>query len=128
MAIFLKIIALALITIFAFILTKQTKTEFSLLIVLVAGILIITLTLNSVSSVIVSFKNIFTKTGVNNSLLIPLLKIIGIGYLAEFSANLCIDAGLSSIADKVLFSAKIIILVLSLPIITNVIDLVMGLL
>ena len=56
-----------------------------------------------------------------------MLKIIGIGYLVEFSANVCRDSGNSSIADKVIIAGKMMIFIISLPIITNLFDLVLDL-
>ena len=124
----LKIVAIALITVFAHMLVKQVKPEIAVIIALVGSIIIISLTVNSLKSVISSFYSIFKTTGVDAALLTPLFKIIAIGYIAEFGANICVDAGASSVADKILFSAKIIILMLSLPIITQVIDMVVALL
>lgn len=124
----LKIVAIALVTVFAHILIKQVKPEIAIIISIVGSILIISMTVNSLSSVINSFYKIFTQTGVDTTLLSPLFKIIAIGYIGEFGANLCVDAGANSVADKILFSAKVIILVLALPIITTVIDLVVALL
>ena len=124
----LKIMAVALVTVFAHLLVKQTKPEIAILISIVGSVIIIIMAVNSLSSVIMSFYGIFKKTGINTSLLTPLFKIIAIGYIAEFGANICLDAGASSIADKVLFSAKIIILIIALPIINNVIDMVVTLL
>ena len=124
----LKIVAIALITVFAYMVTKHVKPEIAVIIALVGSIIIISLTVTSLKTVITSFYGIFKTTGVDTVLLTPLLKIIAIGYVAEFGANVCVDAGASSIADKILFSAKVIILMLSLPIITEVIDMVVALL
>ena len=124
----LKIIAVALVTVMANMLTKQTKPEIAILISIVGSVIIIVMAVQTLSSVISTFYNIFKVTGVNTALLTPLFKIVAIGYIAEFGANICIDAGASSLADKVLFSAKIIILVISLPIINTVVDLVVNLL
>ena len=124
----LKILAVALVTVFAHILIKQTKPEIAMLITIVGSILIIIMAVNVLNSVISSFYKIFQQTGVESSLLTPLIKIVAIGYIAEFGANICSDAGASSVADKILFSAKLIILVIALPIITTVIDMVVALL
>ena len=124
----IKIIAIGLVTVFAHMLIKQTKPEIALLISIVGGIVIIMMAVNSLNSVITSFYAIFKSTGVNTSLLTPLIKIIAIGYIAEFGANICSDAGANSVADKILFSAKLIILAISMPIITTVVDLVVALL
>jgi stage III sporulation protein AD len=124
----LKIIAVALVTVFATMIIKQLKPEIALLISIVGGILIIIMSVNTLGQVVDTFKSIFNITGIDSTLITPIFKIIAIGYIAEFSANICADAGASSIADKVLFSAKIIILIMSLPIVTTVIDMVVALL
>ena len=124
----LKILAIALITVFANMIVKQTKPEIAILISIVGSILIIIMAVNSLSSIITSFYSIFKTTGVDSSLLTPLIKIVAIGYLAEFAANICVDAGASSVADKILFCAKLIILTIALPIVTTVINMVVALL
>lgn len=124
----LKIVAVAIVTVFAHMLVKQIKPEIAIIIALVGSIIIISMTVDSLKSVINSFYSIFKSTGVNTALLTPLIKIIAIGYVAEFGANICVDAGVSSVADKILFSAKVIILMLALPIITQVVDMVVALL
>lgn len=124
----LKILAVALVTVFAHMLIKQTKPEIAILISIVGSIIIIIMTVNILSSVITSFYKIFKSTGVETALLTPLIKIVAIGYIAEFAANICLDAGASSVGDKILFSAKLIILVISMPIITSVVDMVVALL
>ncbi len=84
--------------------------------------------ISSLKGVIATFHEIFKATNIDGTLITPLMKIVAIGYIGEFSANICVDAGASSVADKILFSAKIIILVMALPIITNVVNMVVGLL
>ncbi len=124
----LKILAVALVTVFAHMLIKQTKPEIAIIISIVGSVIILIMAVNILNSVITSFYKIFQTTGVETALLTPILKIIAIGYLAEFGAGICSDAGANSVADKILFSAKIIILVISMPIITTVIDMVVSLL
>lgn len=124
----LKILAVALVTVFAHMLIKQTKPEIAVLISIVGSVVIIFMAVNILNSVITSFYKIFQTTGVESTLLTPLLKIIALGYIAEFGANICVDAGASSVADKVLFAAKLIILVIAMPIVTTVIDMVVALL
>lgn len=123
----LKILAIALVTIFANIIIKQTKPEIAILISLVGSVLIIIMALDTLKDLMSSFYNLFQTTGVNTALLKPLFKIIAIGYIAEFGANICVDAGASGVADKILFSAKLIILVVAMPIITSVVDMVVAL-
>ena len=123
-----KIVIIGLVTVFASIIVKQTKPEIAIMINIAGGILLVVMIVDLLGEVFTNFYNIFKISGVNSSLLLPILKIIGVGYLCEFGANICQDAGCSSIADKVLFCGKIIILLLALPIIERVIDVVLGLL
>ncbi|MBE5741341.1 MAG: stage III sporulation protein AD [Clostridiales bacterium] len=123
-----KILAVALVTVFAHMFVKQTKPEIAILISIVGSVIIIIMAVDILDTVISSFYKIFDTTGVDATLLKPLLKIVAIGYIAEFGANICLDAGASSVADKILFSAKLIILVVALPIVTTVIDMVVALL
>lgn len=123
-----KIIVIGLVTVFASMILKQTKPEISILINIAGGILLIILTIDLLNEVFTNFYNIFKSTGINNTLLVPILKIIGVGYLTEFGSNVCNDAGSTSIADKILFAGKIVILLLAFPIIKSVLDVVMELL
>lgn len=123
-----KVVAVGLITVVATIIVKQVKPEIAILITIAGSVIILILTVQMLQNVFAGFMGIFNKTGVGNSLFVPVLKIVGIGYLCEFGANLCVDGGCSSIADKILFCGKITILVISLPIINSVIDVIVGLL
>ena len=118
-----KVVAVGLITVIATIIVKQVKPEIAVLITIAGSIVIIMMTVNLLQNVFGSFLGIFDKTGVSSSLFVPVLKIIG--YLCEFGANLCVDGGCNSIADKILFCGKIAILIIALPIINNVIDVVL---
>ncbi len=51
-----------------------------------------------------------------------LLKITGITYLADFSANMCKDAGYSSIAGQIEIFGKISILAISSPVILALVE------
>ena len=56
-----------------------------------------------------------------------LLKIVGIGYLTEFSCGLCNDSGNSAIALKLQLAGKLTIFIMSIPIISKLIDLLVEL-
>ena len=124
----IKIVGIGLITVIASMLVKPIKPEVSIIIGLCGGILILIQTINYVVDIIDAFSSIIDKTGLDTGLLKTLLKIIGVGYLTEFSANLCNDAGSSSVADKILFAGKIIILVMALPIVTSIIEIIVEIL
>ena len=104
-----KVVSVGIITVIATIIVKQVKPEIAVLIILAGSIVIIAIILNMLQGIFGNFMSIFNKTGINSSLFKPVLKIVGIGYLCEFGANLCIDGGCNSIADKILLCGKITI-------------------
>ena len=123
-----KIISIALITCIACLIVKPIRPDFAIFISIVGGIIIIFYMLSYLTNIFDIFNNIFQISGVNGSLYSVIFKIIGIGYLTEFTASICNDTGNSSLGDKVLLGGKIIILVMALPIVTSILDIVMELL
>lgn len=124
----LKVIGVGLVTVVAIMIVKPIKPDIAVIIGLVGGILVISMVINYVVDIIVVFTNIAEKTGIQMPLMKTVLKIIGVGYLTEFSAGLCSDAGSSSMGDKITFAGKILILVMALPIVTSIIDILVSLL
>ena len=123
-----KIIAVGLIATIAIMIVKPIKSDFALLIGVVSGIIIILFVINYVAGIFTTLKMIVGQTGLNSSLFSLILKIVGVGYLAEFTAGICSDAGVSGLGDKVLLGAKVVLLTMALPILNNILDIVLGLL
>ena len=65
-------------------------------------------------------------TGIDNDYLKTLWKILGITYAAEFSSAICKDAGYQTIALQIEVFAKIAILVLSLPVLSALLQTIRG--
>lgn len=122
-----KIIAVGLISTIASIILKQIKPEISFFITIAGGMVILYLVIGSLTVVFDSFKQLVDQTGINSNLFKSVLKVVGIGYLTEFGANICMDAGNSSIADKIMFAGKITILLMCLPIINSLITIIIEL-
>lgn len=123
-----KILLIAILTCIATLIVKQVKPDFASLVAISGGIVILLFLINYVDSILAVFRGLVQKTNISPSLFSSILKIIGIGYLTEFTANICQDCGQSSLASKVGLAGKIIILFLALPIITNLLDVIMGIL
>ncbi len=122
----LKIVGVGLATAIAYILVKQVKSEFAIFVGLAGTVLILLLIVTKLTNVIEYFVEIVEKTGVDKSVFFAILKIVGVGYLTEFAANLCNDIGTSSMGNKIVLGGKIVILCLALPIITSLIDIVVS--
>lgn len=123
----LKIVGLGItISIFVVIL-RQVKPELSVAVLIAGSVIMILTIVKYFTDVFDIFDLIVDKTGIDEGVLSAVLKIIGIGYLIEFSAGVCNDTGNSSIGDKVILGGKVLIFVVAMPIITNLLDIVVGL-
>lgn len=128
MEVILKIILVGIITCIATMVIKPIRSDFSIIIAIVGGIIIICLIIDYLTGIFDVIKGIIDMTGNNSSIYNFLIKIIAIGYLIEFTAGLCIETGNAGLGDKVLLGGKIIIMVMALPIITNILQIIMELL
>ena len=128
MEIIIKIVAIGLVTCLATLIVKPVRNDFAIFIAVAGGLVITFLVLDYLTDIFDVFKNIISSTGLSSNLYKLLIKIIAIGYLIEFAVGICSDTGNSSLSDKVLLGGKIVIMVMALPIITNILQIIIGLL
>ncbi len=122
-----KIVGMGLIISLCVILIKQVKPELSFAVLVAGSIIMISMIFEYFTNVFGVLDTIINATGIDQELFQIVLKIIGIGYIIEFGAGLCNDTGNTSIGEKMLLAGKILILVISLPIVTSLFDIVIGL-
>ena len=118
----IKIVAFALVVLFFYMFLKEHKRSFAVNILIVAGIMIFIFMVPKISEVLGFVREIATDSGVVIAYIEIVLKILGISYLASFCSELCKDAGAGSLAAKVEFSGKIMILILAIPILMAVLN------
>ena len=105
-----KIIGIGLISLIAIIILKQYKPEFTIYISIIAGVLILALSMEKLSGIIDLLMSLSSKVSANNQFLIILLKITGIAFLTEFAVSICNDAGESAVASKIDLGGKVIVI------------------
>ncbi len=123
----IQIAALGLLTAAFIIFLKETRPEMAVILSLALGILIFLSLLTYISDILRALEELTLKADVNIVYLNTLLRIMGIAYIAEFSAQICRDAGEGATASKIEFAGKVFILVLALPLIMVVLETIMGL-
>lgn len=123
----LKIIGIGIITCVIVIIIKQIKPEFAVFALICGSVVMLVYIFSYFTNILDIFSNIVNKTGINFELFKIILKIVGVGYLIEFAANVCADSGNPSIADKIVLGGKLLILILAMPVITNLLNIVVGL-
>ncbi len=126
MIVIIKIIALAFIIVICFLLVKQFKPELAFLVEIAGAVLLLGYILDLLKETFSFFDYVVNVSGVNSELFLVLLKIIGVGYLTEFSVNMYADCGNTSVANKVLLAGKLTIFVLSIPIIKELVDMLVS--
>ena len=117
----IKIVLIGIITCIADILIKKIKPELSILIILTGCCLILLSIVGSLKTAFSGVNGIFSLLNFDSNIVKCVFKILGVGYLVEFGASICNDSGHSSIAEKIVLAGKIAILIMCLPIISNLI-------
>ena len=123
-----KIISIGIITVVCAVLIKQVKPELYIFVIIVGSLVMIFMILESVASVMQSYTSLLQKININPTIFSCVIKIIGIGYLTEFASDICVDAGVNSISQKINLAGKILILITCIPIIENLLNIVLSLL
>lgn len=122
----IKIIGVGFITTLVTILLKSTKPELAFAVTVTGVIVILLFIVDMLKGTISIFTELTNVAGIEDGLVRILLKIVGVGYVTEFSAGVLQDFGNQSLADKVVLGGKLSILILSLPIIQSLLTLARG--
>ena len=118
----LKIGILAIMSVFLGLMFKGRHGEYVLLISMATAILIFSLSLGKMESVIGVMKQLQETVHLDGTYLDILLKMVGITYVAEFASGTCKDAGYSNIAGQVEMAGKLMVLTISVPVLTSLLD------
>ncbi len=122
-----RLVGIAIIGVICVALLRTAKPEFAVFATIATGIVMVITMLGALQDVVLAFDGIVKKSGVDDGVFTAVLKIIGIGYLTEYSASVATDAGCASIAQKLQFGGKIVIFLMSISIVTALIDVVSAL-
>lgn len=112
--------AIIAVSVMALLLKKYTPA-IALVLALGMGVLVILSLIPQLKSIISLVEDIGGMTG-ENSYASILFKIIGIAYVAQFAADLCTDAGESSLASRAVLAGKIFIVFYGMPIVAGLVD------
>lgn len=124
-----QIVGLALTATLIIVMVRQARgANTALFISLVTGATIFLLLLDRIGTVVKVLADLSARAGINQFYLDTILKIIGIAYVAEFGSQVCRDAGENAIAGKVELAAKVLIMVLAIPIIVAILESIIRLL
>lgn len=126
MNVLLKVISISIVAAFLSSILKKEHREYSIAIIIVTGLIVIYVCLNSLTVVVDNIKAIIEKSGVENSYYVLILKVIGIAYISEFTSTILSDADETALAKKVEMAGKIIIFIMVIPVFSYVAELVIS--
>ncbi|MCL2342025.1 MAG: stage III sporulation protein AD [Firmicutes bacterium] len=123
-----KIIGVGITALVIIVVVRQYKPEFAVYVSLIAGIIILFMIMDKLAGVINLLTGLTSKASINTEFIIILLKITGISILTEFAVSVCRDSGETAIASKIDLGGKIIIIAMSIPIISSLLQLLINIL
>lgn len=124
----IKIIGIALIALIIIIMLKQYRPEYAIFISILTGILILFFVMDRLTGIINLIETIQDKFSINTQFIALLIKITGIAFLSEFAVSVCKDSGEAAIASKIEIGSKIIIISMSIPIISSLLEIILKIL
>jgi len=103
-------------------LLKQYKPEYAMMVGIAVGILIFIEIFSKGRETFTMISDLLEKTQVPVEYSVILFKSLGICFITQIGADSCRDAGENAIASKVELAGKMAILILAVPMFTNLIE------
>lgn len=118
----LQISGIALTGAMLVVILQYSKPPLAMLLSIFVGVTIFLLVLSKIGVIIDILQQLSERADISSIYMGTLLKIIGIAYIADFIAQVCRDADQGAIAVKVEMAAKIMVLMLAVPIVVAVLQ------
>ena len=123
-----KICFVGIVTAFCFMILKENKSDLAVVTAIAGGCVILLMTMEYIFGIFSTISALMEKAGINNGIFNILIKIIGIGYIIDFSAGIIEDSGAKSLSEKVVLCGKIDIMAMSLPILVKLFEIIESIL
>jgi len=107
---------------------KNHRPETGLQISLVFGTLVMVFLASRIRTVLDLIGIYVERANINGVYITTIFKIIGMAYITEFAAESCRDASQNAIATKIELAGKILIIITAMPVVTSVMNIILGLL
>ena len=122
-----RLCCIAVITAVCALILKNHKSELVPLCLTAGGIIMFLYAFDYLTESIEFIRSFTQNAGIDNDIVRIIFKIIGIGFLVELTASSVKDLGFESVADKLILCGKIIIFVVSVPILNSTYKIIVSL-
>lgn len=120
----LQVAGLGIIATILTITVKKERPEIALQISVVTGIIIFLFVISKIGYVISVLNELARRIDIDFMYLSIILKVVGIAYITEFASQISRDAGEGSIAEKIELAGKVLIMVVSIPILMALLEMI----
>ncbi len=123
-----QIAAIGLVAGVLVVMIRQKQPELAMQVSIVAGLIIFIYVLDYLVTAVDYVRDVVANYDIPYESIAIVLKIIGIAYICEFAVQILKDTGEGSLSSKVELAGRVLIIVLSLPVITSFMNMVIGML
>ena len=120
----IKIACIGLASVMLALKLKSVQSEYAFLIGIAACMVVFGCCMTRLETIFSGLETIRQYLMVNSAYIGIILKVVGIAYISEFSANLCKDAGYGGVASQIEMFGKLSILAMSLPVLTTLLTVI----
>ena len=118
---------LAVVAVIVALTLRPKNAEIALMLTVACSVLILVALLSQARQIIGTVNSIVAASQINTGYIAILLKVVGICLLTEFAVNTCRDAGSQSLAGNVSMAGKLLVTITALPLYTDILNTVIGL-
>ncbi len=122
-----RLCCIAIITAVSAFILKSHKSELVPLCLTAGGIIIFLYVFDYLTQSVEFIKKFTQGTGIDNVIIRTIFKIMGIGFMVELAASSVKELGFDGVADKLVLCGKIILFVVSIPILSSTYNIIVSL-
>ncbi len=119
-----KIIGIGMTAVLLSAVLKNYRPEISVSLSVIAVAVMFALISPYFKTVTVFFLDLSRRIGIESNIMIIVAKVIGVAFITQIGAEICKDAGENAIGTNIEICGKIIIIAMSMPIISQLFDVV----
>jgi stage III sporulation protein AD len=124
----MQLLGCGFLTLVVYLVLQEYKSNTAIFVVTAFGILVLVQSTEYLQQIIDTLLAVCVQAGVRIAYFTVIIKMIGIAWLAEFLCQICRDAGSGALAVKLEFAAKISILMMFFPILTELLHSIIAIL
>ena len=122
----LGIAVIGLITVLLAIQLKSVRPEYGTYLSMAGMLMIAVYSVGKLSGIMALLEKMTSYVNIHENYITVLLKIIGITYIAEFSADICRDAGHAAVGNQIEIFGKLRVMAVSMPILLALLETIDG--